>query len=65
MQGNAGVIPKCCGEEGAEPEGKAFILPVARRSNPQPATYGHELWVVTGRLKQVLSGVAGLRSLEG
>lgn len=33
---NAGVVLDCCGEKGAEPEGKAFDLPVNQCSKPHP-----------------------------
>ena len=34
------IVLDCCGEEGAEPKGKAFDL-----------VYGDELWVMTERIR--------------
>ena len=47
ISSDAGVAPDCPGEEGAEPEGKALNLPVYVPT----LTYGHELWVVTERIR--------------
>lgn len=43
------VVPECCGEEGAQPEGKALPLPLHLHSNCHPLVTG--FWQVTERIR--------------
>lgn len=40
LAGGGLVVPECCGEEGAQPEGKALPLPLHLHSNRHPLGHG-------------------------
>ena len=59
--GNAGVLPDHCSEEGAEPQGKAFSLPLDPRSKPSPMVTSSGRWT---NFNEISLKDRGVRSLQ-